>query len=85
MGVTSIGFTRAAVRKNQSPFFPERPGAASSLGDPCPGGFSSLGCLKAAPSIQEPSPAAKVLGRGRQRREGTTRFSQSLTEDARLP
>ena len=40
MGVTSIGFTRAAVRKNQSPFFPERPGAASSLGDPCPGGFS---------------------------------------------
>lgn len=41
MGVTSIGFTRAAVKKNQSPFFPERLGAASSLGDPCPGGLKS--------------------------------------------
>ena len=65
MGVTSIGFTRAAVRKNQSPFFPERLGAASSLGDPCPEGLSSLGCLKAAPSIQEPSPACDGFREGK--------------------
>lgn len=79
MGVTGIGFTRAAVRKNQSLFFPERPGAAPSPGDPCPGGLSGSWL----PEICSMYPGAINCSEGfrekKAEEEGTTRFSQSLT------
>ena len=79
MGVTSIGFTRAAVRKNQARSSQRGLGLPQAWETPALGASPSLGCLKSASCIREPSTALKVLERGRQRREGTTRFSQSQT------